>query len=244
MSSVQILSVRIDRVTMAEALQRCLAFVDGDVPRLVVTPNAEITYAAGKDPELAAAIQEADLVIPDGVGVVWASKILGSPVPEKVAGIDLTTALLEALSRRGRGRVYLLGTRPEVVAEAARRLQERFPGIQVVGYHDGFFGPDEEARIVQAVAETRPDVLVVGMGCPRQEKFLARNRSRLGAKVSIGAGGTIDGWAGVSPRAPEWAVKANVEWLYRILKLGRVSRSLPPLLKFGFAVVARRLRGG
>lgn len=244
MSRIQILAIPLDKVTMAEALRLCLSWVDGPEPRLVITPNAEIAHRAGHDPELARLIHEADLVIADGIGVVWASRILGEPVPEKVAGVDLVNGLLKALSDQGRGRVYLLGARPEVVAKSARRVGELFPGVTVAGYHHGFFGPDEEAAVVARVAEARPDVLVVGMGAPRQEKFMARYRHQLGAKVSFGAGGTIDGWAGVSPRAPEWMIRANLEWLYRIVKLGRVGRSLPPLLKFGLAVVARRLRGG
>lgn len=244
MSRVQILAIQVDKVTMDEALQRCLSWVDGNEPKLVITPNAEIAHRAGTDPELARLINEADLVIADGIGIVWASKILGEPVPQKVAGIELVNGLLRALSNRGRGSVYLLGAKPEVVAESARRVAELYPGVTVAGYHHGYFGPDEEAAVVARVADARPDVLVVGMGAPRQEKFMDRYRHQLGAKVSFGAGGTIDGWAGVSPRAPQWMIRANLEWLYRIVRLGRVSRALPPLMKFGLAVVTRRLRGG
>lgn len=244
MSRAQILAIEVDKVTMDQAVGLCLSWVGGIEPRLVITPNAEIAHRAGAERELAGVINSADLVIADGIGVVWASRILGDPVPEKVAGIELVNRLLKALSDQRRGRVYLLGAKPEVVAESARRVVELYPGLTLAGYHHGYFGPDEEGAVVARVAEARPDVLVVGMGAPRQEHFMARYRHQLGAKVILGVGGTIDVWAGVSPRAPEWMLRANLEWLYRIVKLGRVSRSLPPLLKFGLAVAARRLRGG
>jgi N-acetylglucosaminyldiphosphoundecaprenol N-acetyl-beta-D-mannosaminyltransferase len=242
MSRVQILTIGVDKVTMAEAVDRCLSWMGGDRARLVVTPNAEIAYAAAKDPELTSIINGADLVIPDGAGIVMAARILGTPVPEKVAGADLSTHVLERMSEQKR-RLYLLGTRPEVVAEAARRLQERFPGIILAGYRDGYFGPEEDAAVVAGIRAAQPDYLVVGMGAPRQERWLAQHLSELGPCVAIGNGGTIDMWAGVTPRAPQWAIKANLEWLYRIVKFGRYGRSLPPLLKFGMAVVGRRLRG-
>jgi N-acetylglucosaminyldiphosphoundecaprenol N-acetyl-beta-D-mannosaminyltransferase len=243
MSRVQILTIGVDKVTMDEAVRQCLAWIDGNEPRLVVTPNAEIAYQASKDPAVTAVLNAADLSVADGIGVVLASRILGDSVPEKVGGADLTNNLLAALSARGRGRVYLLGTKPEILPVAAAHVAERFPGVQVVGTHHGFFGPDEESDVIAAVKAAQPDVLVCGMGAPRQELWLSRHLQELGAKVSLGVGGTIDMWAGVSPRAPEWAIKANIEWLYRIIKLGRVRRSLPPLVKFGLAVTARRMRG-
>lgn len=243
MSRSQILAIGVDKVTMTEAIARCLAFLEGTQPRLVVTPNAEIAYAAAHDPALAAVINGADLVIPDGIGVVMASRLLGDPVPEKVGGTDLSTHLLRELSQRGQGRVYLLGTRPDVVAEAARRIETNYPGVRVVGYHDGYFGPEQEAAIIREIREARADLLFAGMGSPRQERWLSQHLTELNAKVSLGVGGTIDIWAGAARRAPEWMIKANLEWLFRVVKFGRYSRSLPPLAKFVLAVMAHRMRG-
>lgn len=243
MNRTHILAIGIDKVTMAEAVESCLAWVDGDKPRLIVTPNAEHVYRAVHDPEFAAIENSADLVIPDGIGVLMASRILGDPVPEKVAGVELATNLLAAMSNRGRGSVYLLGGKPEVVAEAARRLGERFPGVTVAGYQDGYFKPDAESEVVAAIRRAKPDLLVVGMGMPRQEIWLARHLPETGAKIGIGAGGTIDVWAGAAPRAPQWMIKSNLEWLFRIVKMGRYSRSLPPLAKFMGLVVLQKVRG-
>lgn len=243
MSRTQILAIGVDQVTMQEAVDRCLGFLSSAEPKLVVTPNAEIAYAAAYDPELAAIVNGADLVIPDGAGVVLAARILGDPVPQKVAGTDLATNLLHAMSLRKRGRVYLLGAKPEVVAEAARRLGEQFPGIYVAGFRDGYFKPEEEAGVIEAIRRARVDVLFVGMGAPRQERWLTQHLGELNARVSLGIGGTLDVWAGAAQRAPNWMIKANLEWLFRVVKFGRYGRSLPPLAKFVLLVVLRRLRG-
>lgn len=243
MSRVRILSIGVDKVTMREAVDRCLAFIDQGTPHLVVTPNAEIAYAASKDPELEALINSADLVIPDGIGIVMASRLMGDPVPEKVGGADLSTNLLRALDARKQGRVFLFGTKPEVVAEAARRIGQQYPGVTVAGYRDGFFTPEDEPAILAQIKAAQPDVLFVALGSPRQERWLRKYLPETGAKVGIGVGGTIDVWAGAVPRAPKWMIKANLEWLFRIVKLGRYSRSLPPLFKFVLAVVGTRMRG-
>jgi N-acetylglucosaminyldiphosphoundecaprenol N-acetyl-beta-D-mannosaminyltransferase len=243
MSRTQILTIGIDKVTMAEAVERCLAFVHGDQPRLVVTPNAEIAYAAAHNPELSAIINNADLVIADGIGVVLAAKLLGDPVPEKVTGVDLSTNLVAELSRQGGGRIFLLGAEPGVAAEAARRLGERFPGLTIAGHHHGFFTPEEEPAIIARIREAHVDALFVGLGSPRQERWLSRHLPELGARVSLSVGGTINIWAGVASRGPDWMIRANLEWLYRVVKFGRYGRSLPPLAKFMLAVTALRMRG-
>lgn len=243
MSRVRILTIEVDRVDMREAVARCLAFLEEDRPHLVVTPNAEITWAASKDPELSAIINGADLVVPDGIGVVFASRILGDPVPERVGGADLATALLKELDARGRGRIFLLGTRPEIVAEAARRIQAQYPGLTVAGYRDGFFRPEEEPEIVDQIRRARADVLFVALGSPKQERWLARYLPEVGVRLGMGVGGTIDVWAGAVKRAPDWMIRANLEWLYRIVRLGRVGRSVPPLVKFVLAVLRSRIAG-
>ncbi len=241
MKRVQILSIAVDAVTMAEAVERCLGFIDAGGPHLVVTPNAEIADRAGRDPELAAIINGADLVVPDGIGIVLAARLLGDPIPEKVGGADLATNLLKALNSRGRGRVFLLGTRPEVVEEAARRVQAAYPRIEVVGWRDGFFRPEEEGEVVAQIRAARPDVLFVALGSPKQERWLHLHLPKLGVPLGMGVGGTIDVWAGAVPRAPEWMLRANLEWLYRIVRLRRLRRSLPPLVRFALAVLRARM---
>ncbi|HLO03632.1 MAG TPA: WecB/TagA/CpsF family glycosyltransferase [Symbiobacteriaceae bacterium] len=236
----QLFAIGIDKVTMAEAVSRCLAFIASGRPHMVVTPNAEIAYAAADNPALAELINKADLVIPDGAGVVLASRILGDPVPEKVAGTDLATNLLAELNKTG-GRVFLLGTKPDVVAKAAANLRATYPGLGAVEYHHGFWKPEDEPALIQQIRSARPDVLYVALGSPRQEQWIRAHQAAVGAPLAIGVGGTIDVWAGVAQRAPEWMIKRNLEWLFRVVKFGRYGRSLPPLMKFVGKVARLRL---
>lgn len=237
-----ILGVGIDRVTRAEATRRCLAYLKDGSPHLVVTPNAEIVVAAQRDPELREVLARADLVVPDGAGVVLASRLLGQPVPEKVAGVDLATSLLEAAPAGTR--VFLLGSTPQSVTGAARRLGERYRHIEICGQRDGYwahFDPQADREVVAAVRAAAPHVLLAGMGAPLQEKWLARHLGELGVPLAMGVGGAIDVWAGKAPRAPGWMIRLNLEWAYRVVRFGRYRRSLPPLVTFALLVLAERL---
>ncbi|BDG61704.1 WecB/TagA/CpsF family glycosyltransferase [Caldinitratiruptor microaerophilus] len=237
-----ILGVAVDRVTLAEAVRRCLDFVASGAPHLVVTPNAEIVMAARRDPELRQVLRQADLVVPDGAGVVLAARLLGRPVPERVAGVDLAAGVLAGAPPGTR--VFLLGSTPDTVAEAARRLQARYPNITVCGRRDGYwahFEPQADREVVAAIRAARPHVLLTGMGAPLQEKWLARHLTELAVPLAMGIGGGIDLWAGKARRAPDWMIRLNLEWVYRIVRFGRYRRSLPPLIGFALRVLAERL---
>lgn len=239
----RILGVDVDKLTLTEAVDRCLEFLAAGTPHLVVTPNAEIVYAAQADPELAAILARADLVVPDGAGVVLASRLLGDPVPERVAGVDLADALLRQAPAGTR--VYLLGAAPDSVRAAAVRVTELYPRVTVVGYRDGFwahFQPEADQQVIQAVRAAAPQVLFCGMGAPRQEKWLDRYLAELGVPLCMGIGGGIDAWAGKAPRAPLWLRRLHLEWAYRIVRFGRYGRSLPPLAGFLWRVLRQRLR--
>lgn len=240
---VRILGVGVDPVTLAQAVDRCLSFMAGGRPRLVVTPNSEMIQAATGDPELFRVLEQADLAVPDGAGVVLAARILGTPVPEKVAGVDLADGVLR---RAPAGtRVFLLGAAPDSVAAAAQRLPGLYPGLVVAGFRDGYwphFDPAADAEVIAAVRAAAPQILFAGMGVPRQEKWLHRHLADLAVPMAFGIGGGIDLWAGKSPRAPAWLIRANLEWLYRIVKFGRYGRSLPPLARFVLRVLGARLR--
>ena len=233
-----ILGVRVDRVTLAEAVARCRAMIAAGPGHRVVTPNGEIIWAAQSDAGLRAVLNSADLAVADGASVVLASRWLGDPLPERVAGADLVEALLQAAPYR----VFLLGAAPESVAAAARNLPARFPGTVVVGSHHGYFSADDVPALVGAIAAAAPDVLLVGMGMGKQERFLQDNLKVAGVPLGVGIGGVIDLWAGRSQRAPLWMRRLNLEWAYRIVRFGRYSRSLPPLARFLWAV--RRSRRG
>ncbi len=217
---VELFGVPIDRVSLSGALT-CIEHWIDEGPcgrsRLVVTPDTTAIMRARRDPELRAIYQRADLVTADGAGIVWASRWLDALLPERVAGIDLIEAYCERAAERG-DQLFLLGAAPGVADAAAQRLQRRFPGLNMVGTHHGYFSSSEEPAVVSAIARARPDVLLVGMGVPRQELWMVRHRSRLRVAVMMGVGGSFDVLSGRLPRAPRCWQGVGLEWLWRALR--------------------------
>lgn len=212
---VDVLGVRIDAVTLAEAVRTVEGFIAEGGPHLVATANAEMVMAAGRDPELARILAGAALVVPDGAGVVWAARHLGRPVPERVAGFDLAQALLARAATEG-WRVFFFGGVPGIAARASEAAAAKWPGLVVAGVRDGYFAPEEAAGIAAAIRESRPHILLAALGVPKQEKWLAAHESTLSVPVAMGVGGTFDVMAGVTRRAPLWMQRSGLEWLYRL----------------------------
>ena len=226
----EILGVRFDDLTQQEAAQQGRQLLEEDKFHYVVTPNPEFLLAAEKDPEFRRVLNAADLVLPDGIGVVYSAKILGTPLKERVPGIEFAEAMLSALNDMG-GRLYLLGAKPGVAEEAGRRICARYPALVLCGTHDGYF-KDEQA-ILPEIAAAKPDLLFVCLGAPKQEKWMARWGQHTGAKLAIGLGGCLDVFAGNVERAPERWQKLGLEWAYRLKKepkrIGRMAK-LPLVL--------------
>ena len=226
----EILGVRFDDLTQQEAAQQGRQLLEEDKFHYVVTPNPEFLLAAEKDPEFRRVLNAADLVLPDGIGVVYSAKILGTPLKERVPGIEFAEAMLSALNEMG-GRLYLLGAKPGVAEEAGRRICARYPALVLCGTHDGYF-KDEQA-ILPEIAAAKPDLLFVCLGAPKQEKWMARWGQHTGAKLAIGLGGCLDVFAGNVRRAPEQWQKLGLEWAYRLKKepkrIGRMAK-LPLVL--------------
>lgn len=218
---VHVLGVGVDAVTAPQALDRAqalLAAAPAGAPALVFTPNPELIMRARADRALQTVAAAADLALADGVGVVWAARHLGQPLPARVPGIELMEALLAWAASTGVG-VYLLGARPEVIAMAARRAQDRFPGLRVAGFADGYFPPQGEAAVVAAVAASGARLLFAGLGVPAQERFLYRNRGKLGdVRLAMAVGGSFDVLAGVARRAPRPLRRLGLEWLWRLAR--------------------------
>ncbi len=234
---VDILGVGFDNVTMDEALDRAAALMAESGPHMVVTPNAEIVQQAADDPEFSALLAGADLVIPDGVGVIYASKILGRPLRGRVPGIDFASALMERMARSGQ-RLFLLGAKPGVAEQAAARLSAAHRGLVICGTHDGYF--QQDAPVADAIRQARADVVFVCLGAPKQEKWIAQNGAASGASLLIGLGGSLDVFAGLVERAPERWQKLGLEWLYRAVKQpARLKRVAKLPLFLGRAVWAR-----
>jgi N-acetylglucosaminyldiphosphoundecaprenol N-acetyl-beta-D-mannosaminyltransferase len=215
--SSTILGARIHGVTMDEALNRIAEFIQSGSPHQVITLNAEILYRATKEPALLELINRADLVTPDGAGIVWAAKKLGRPVPERVTGIDLLQAVAHKAPEAG-WRLFLYGGEPGVAELAAANLRKKHPGLMIVGTAHGFIPPEEQEQLREQISRSRPHLLLVALGAPRQEFWIRDNLPSLGVPVAIGVGGSFDVIAGLARRAPGWIQKAQLEWLYRLVK--------------------------
>ena len=239
--TVDLLSVPVSRIDMSMALDRIEEFVRSRSPHMVVTPDSSAIVRAQTDTELAEIMRSADLVTPDGAGVVWVARIFGLPLWERVTGCDLMQRICERGTQRG-WRIYLLGAAPGVAEQAAARLAERCPGIQVAGTHHGYFTPEQEPEIVSAIAAARSDILFVAFGIPKQEKWIRRHLQALGVPVAIGVGGSFDVVAGRVSRAPQWMGRLGLEWLYRTLREPRRLGRALTIPRFLAMAILDRLR--
>lgn len=220
-----VLGVGFDDVTLEEAAERAMALLEEEGPHLAATPNPEIVQIARRDPEFSRVLTEASLVIPDGIGVVYASRILGRPLKGRVPGIEFASVLMERMAGTGK-RLYLLGAKPGVAELAAGNLQARYPGLVVCGTHDGYF--QEDGPVVEEIRRAGADVVFVCLGAPKQEKWIAANGADTGARLLVGLGGSLDVFAGQVKRAPEVFRKLGLEWFYRLCmqpsRIGRMAK--------------------
>jgi len=242
MDSVTIVGVRVDRLSVDEVLERLGGYIKARAPRHIVTADASMAVIARDDADLSAIVAGADLVTPDGAGILWASRLLRTPITHKVSGVDLVGHLCRLSAERGY-RLFFLGAGPGVAEEAAANLRQRYPGAQIVGTRDGYFTADQEPDVVAQIKAAAPDVLLVAFGIPKQEKWITRHKAALGIPVSLGIGGSFDVYSGRVMRAPLWMQKHGFEWLHRLAanpkKIGKVM-TLP---KFVLLALRQRFLG-
>ena len=217
MEKIDVLGVKFDNVNMEEALTRCEEMLNGDKGTLIVTPNPEIVMRAKDDEEFKNIINTAELFIPYGIGIIKAGNILGTPLKERVAGFDLICNLLEKY-KDGSKTFYFWGSKPEFAKEAMEKLEQKYPNIKIVGTHNGYFKPEDEEGIVNEIRSLKPDILLAGLGAPKQEKIINKYKEEGFFKIGIGCGGSIDVLAGEVKRAPKLFIKLHLEWFYRLLK--------------------------
>jgi N-acetylglucosaminyldiphosphoundecaprenol N-acetyl-beta-D-mannosaminyltransferase len=232
---VHILGVPFDQVTLKVAVERIATFLDSTAAHQVVTANPEGVMLAQQDKDLAQAVKAADLVVADGIGVVWAAQKLGQPLPERVPGIELTQRLLQLAAEKGYG-VYILGGAPGVAEEAAAKLAAQFPGLNIVGFHHGYFDEQAGVKIEQDIKAAAPHLLLVGLGMPKQEIWIHRRGKKLGVPVAIGVGGSLDVFAGRVKRAPSWMCKLGLEWFYRLVTQPQRAVRMLALPRFAWQV--------
>lgn len=198
----------------------------------IVTANPEIVMKTKEDPEYKKIVLSADFVIPDGIGVVKASSMLGKPVTERITGFDTMMQLL-AFANDEKKRVYLLGATQEVVTKAVENAKKKYPSMDLCGYHNGFFTEEEGNDIAKEIENLAPDMVFVALGYPKQEQFISRLLPHMSKGVFMGVGGCFDIMAGNVKRAPDWMIASNLEWLYRISSSpSRIKRSVSPLVRF------------
>lgn len=217
-SQVRIGAIHFDRVTQRGALQALASLVEKGEGGYVVTPNVDHVVLAAHRPALADVYRGASLSLADGQPILWMARALATPLPEKVSGSDLLDPLMAEAARRG-WRVFLFGASSEVSARAEIKLRERHAGLRIVGRDTSAWNPDDagsSAAVVEAIRQARADLVVVALGCPKQELWMARHAGLIRPAVAIGLGGSLDFAAGAVRRAPRWMADTGLEWLYRL----------------------------
>lgn len=212
---VNIMGVKVDNITMDKAVGQAAELIKEGGFHCVFTPNPEIIWNARKDSELNTILNNADLLLPDGIGVIMASKIKKHPIPERVCGYDFTRRLLNVKGLS----FFLFGAKPGVAERAAQKLKEENPDVHIAGTRNGYFSEEKDTDdIIKEINDSGADVLIVCLGVPKQERWIYRNRKKLKPSLCVGVGGTLDVIAGDVKRAPDIFIKLNLEWLYRMIK--------------------------
>lgn len=221
MSRMKFLNTEVDNLTMNEAVQKIEQLILSKKPSYVVTPNVDHIVKLEKDKEFQEVYKEADLILTDGMPLIWISKMKKTPIKEKVSGSDLFPEVCKLAANKGY-KVFLLGAAEGVAAKAAENLKEKYKGLNIVGTYSPSYGfeknEEEIQQIIKMINEVKPEVLAVGLGAPKQEKFLYNYRNQLNVPVALAIGASIDFEAGNIDRAPEWMQRSGLEWFYRLCK--------------------------
>lgn len=216
--TINILGVNVDKISAAYAVKKAEQMIRTDGLSAIFTPNPEIIMAAHEDLEFKKILNWSDMCTADGIGVVYAAKMLGTPVPERVAGYDLVCNLLASIRKTGEG-VFLFGAKPGVADIAKEKLEKQYVGINIVGTYHGYFKDSDTDTIINSINDSGAKLVLVCLGAPKQEKWIYANKDKFtNATLCMGVGGVLDVFAGIVNRAPDIFIKCNLEWLYRFCK--------------------------
>lgn len=221
----KILGVPFNNMTPIETVEMLNVLLDGDTKSAVFTPNPEMVMTARKDPEFMEVLNNAAINLPDGIGIVYASRFTENVIEERVPGCDTMLALFDRI-KGTKKTVYFFGGAPGVAEKAREEMQKKYKGLNVVGAADGYFDEEKEKAIIEEINTLKPDLLLVGIGFPKQEKWIASHLDMLDVKVAVGVGGSLDVFSGTVKRAPKIFIKLGLEWFYRLLcqpsRIGRM----------------------
>lgn len=237
MDKVNILGVKVDTVTINEAADKVMEYLNEDNKmNSVFTPNSEIIMLAYKDEEFRDVLNRSELLTADGIGVVYAAKILKKPIRERAAGYDIACKVLEKIEKTEH-KLFLFGGKPGVAETAKEKLLLKYPELTIVGTRHGYFKEEDEEEIIKDINDSGADIVFVCLGAPKQEKFIDKYKDILKTKVAMGIGGSLDVFAGTAERAPEFYCKHGLEWFYRLIKEPwRIGRMME-LPKFAMTVI-------
>jgi N-acetylglucosaminyldiphosphoundecaprenol N-acetyl-beta-D-mannosaminyltransferase len=227
---------------MDDAIARIDGYLAGSGHHHIVTADASMFVLSREDSDLAEIVRSADLVTPDGMGLLWAARLLKQPIASKVSGVDLVGRLCAESVSKG-FRIYFFGASPGVAEDAKKRLCERFPGANVCGVRDGFFAAGDEEKVADEIAAAKPDVLLVALGIPKQEKFIRKYVARIGCRVAIGIGGSFDVYSGRVQRAPVWMQNAGLEWAFRLAQNPKKLSKVMTLPRFVMLALRTKFAG-
>ncbi|MCR8645062.1 WecB/TagA/CpsF family glycosyltransferase [Paenibacillus sp. N1-5-1-14] len=236
---VSLYGVPVSRMDMKETVAYLTSVIEAHTPHQVITANPIMLMEALNNPTYHNMMSKADLVVPDGAGVVWAANHVGQPVKERVAGFDLVQELMRTGEAK-RWKVYLVGASTEVIEAAAARLKRDFPAIDMVGVRNGYFGSEEDAEVIAEIRAHNPDILLVGRSAATQEPWIAQHKEALGVPVIMGVGGSFDVLSGKLKRAPKFFQKLRMEWFYRLLQEPWRYKRMLLLPKFALKVMKDR----
>ena len=239
--SINVLGVKMSTMTMDETVKKLAEYLGDGKVHTVYTPNSEIIYMAYKDDEFKKVLNSADIKTPDGIGAVYASKILKKPLSERVAGYDLMHAFLKYAAQKG-ARVFLFGSKPGVAENAGKMLCEKYSGLVICGTRDGYFKDEQTDEIINMINDSNPDIVLVCLGAPKQEKWIYTNKDKINKGIMMGLGGSLDTLTGVTQRAPEIWQKLGLEWAYRLVKEPTRIGRMMALPRFGLTVLFKGKR--
>lgn len=243
MTSVSILGCRVDAIGATDAVRRIVQLASGEAPSLVVTLGTEMIVRARHDASFRATVNASALALCDTIGVLYAARLWGAKIPERVAGVDLIEPLCIELSRIGLS-VYFIGAKGDTAVRAAAAIAAVVPGLRIAGARDGYFAARDDAAVATEIARSGARVVFVGLGSPRQEMWIARHLQETGCSVGIGVGGSFDVLAGNVERAPEIWRRFNLEWFYRLVREPARWRRQLALPYFVWLAIGERLRSG